>query len=122
MNKYLVRLVACLLVPCLIADPFTASAFTNSPAPSRERGGQQLTGKKLFEEEAIVDPVIRLLTFILKNPTAPAREVEMFEQWTRHETLTQVQWFDHELSRREFFKIGGGFGLAAVIPVPVRGF
>jgi hypothetical protein len=71
MTKPFARFIALLLVPCLMADTLLAFALG---APCTTRSDQTL-----FQEEAIVDPVISPLKFILEKCAAPATRVRMFE-------------------------------------------
>ena len=79
MKNSLVRAVSLLLVLFLVAEPVTASAPAfPSLFPIRVTSADQ----RLFEQEAVVSPVIRMLRFILSQTTAPSTEVRLISGWT----------------------------------------
>ena len=71
MPKSLARLIALVLVPCLTADPFTAFAISGPCSPR--------TDQPLFQEEAIVCPVVNAERSILEELTARAAQTRMVE-------------------------------------------
>jgi hypothetical protein len=68
MSKALTRIVSILLIADLIPDPGMANTFQRY---SLAAVGVRQQDSTIFEEEAIVAPVIRVLHFILNKADAP---------------------------------------------------